>query len=201
MLVEKILPRAANIFQILQIPILSIFWKKEKKCFDWNDHFFFDPRIIFDRHDPRETSIGSKLELLARERAGGWRRVDCVSRQAAPLRARCAVTRHAPFTPIATNTCITAAVSKFAPPSTLTHCPPPPLHSGHFTWNDNHPRQNDPIASRNNIAKISYNSEKLWTDSSSFFYFKNLFAILSFEIRKIKIVEFYLDFVLSRGGL
>lgn len=29
-LVEKILPRAANIFQILQIPILSIFWKKEK---------------------------------------------------------------------------------------------------------------------------------------------------------------------------
>lgn len=163
--------------------------------------FFFDPRIIFDRHDPRETSIGSKLELLARERAGGRRRVDCVSRQAAPLRARCAVTRHAPFTPIATNTCITAAVSKFAPPSTLTHCPPPPLHSGHFTWNDNHPRQNDPIASRNNIAKISYNSEKLWTDSSSFFYFKNLFAILSFEIRKIKIVEFYLDFVLSRGGL
>lgn len=89
--------------------------------------FFFDPRIIFDRHDPRETSIGSKLELLARERAGGRRRVDCVSRQAAPLRARCAVTRHAPFTPIATNTCITAAVSKFAPPSTLTHCPPPPL--------------------------------------------------------------------------
>lgn len=44
-------------------------------------------------------------------------RVDCVSRQAAPLRARCAVTRHAPFTPIATNTCITAAVSKF--PSSL----------------------------------------------------------------------------------
>lgn len=71
------------------------------------------------------------------------------------------------------------------PPSTLTHCPPPPpLHSGHFTWNDNHPRQNDPIASRNNIAKISYNSGKLWTGSSSpFFYFKNFFAILSFQIR------------------
>lgn len=103
------------------------------------------------------------------EGEGWWgRRVDCVSRQAAPLRARCAVTRHAPFTPIATNTCITAAVSKFAPPSTLTHCPPPPLHSGHFTWNDNHPRQNDPIASRNNIAKISYKSEKLWTALLSF---------------------------------
>lgn len=112
----------------------SPFSEKKKKMFRLERPFFFDPRIIFDRHDPRETSIGSKLELLARERAGGRRRVDCVSRQAAPLRARCAVTRHAPFTPIATNTCITAAVSKFAPPSTLTHCPPPPLHSGHFTW-------------------------------------------------------------------
>lgn len=167
--------------------------------------FFSDPRIIFDRHDPRETSIGSKLELLGeggrekRRRRGELiaypgkqhpleRDVPLPGMLHLPRQLRIRVLQ-----PLYRNS---------PPPSTLTHCPPPPpLHSGHFTWNDNHPRQNDPIASRNNIAKISYNSGKLWTGSSSpFFYFKNFFAILSFQIRKVKIVDFYLDFVFLRGG-
>lgn len=47
---------------------LSIFRKKgrkkKKNSIERPFFFFSDPRIIFDRHDPRETSIGSKLELL-----------------------------------------------------------------------------------------------------------------------------------------
>lgn len=137
--------------------------------------FFSDPRIIFDRHDPRETSIGSKLELLGeggKEKRRGRGELIAYPGKQHPLERDVPLPGmlHLPrqlrirvLQPLYRNS---------PPPSTLTHCPPPPpLHSGHFTWNDNHPRQNDPIASRNNIAKISYNSGKLWTGSSSPFFF------------------------------
>ena len=82
----------------------------------------------------------NRRELKARASRGSIRkRVETVP----PLRTRRAVTQHAPFTPIATNTCITPWVSKF--PST----------GSHFTWNDNPPRHNDPMFRGENFVEIS----------------------------------------------